>query len=766
MLKSIHHSRGYYLIVLPALLIYFWLGVNTAVSKSITNDEPTHLLRGYSLWTTGDLQYQGAHTPFSHWIIGSLLPTESTLPDLQNLPEWGGDRVQLAREMLFENDTNTALQRVLFLGRTPVILLGLLLGAMVVQWARALAGKQAAWMAAILFAFASNWLGVVSLATTDGPLTVTFLGAVWGMWWWVKRPFRYNWLLAGILFGLALSSKVTALLLLPVSLILLYSQWERGEEWLRPFLRWLSLLPIAFLVLWACYGFEFGSIPGVPVSIPAPTYAANFIKVQTHVEESHLTYLLGNRGQSGWWYYFIVAFFVKTPAVTLILLLIGIAAILWRRDLKQAIFLWLPAGALFAAASLTGLNIGYRHILPVLPFVWLVGVWGIQYKGTKEQRNKEAKSLLCWLSLVFLGWYVIGSLRQHPHHLAYFNDFVGGSANGHVYLSDSNIDWGQDLNLLAEYATKQNEPLWVSYNGVPNISDFDNFYQLAMDEDTGLIANFNSANPVPGRYALSVTHLHGTSLREPDIFDWFRRQTPVDQLGYSILIYDVPADVDGEWIAHCSPALLDAADAEALVNRVGLRHLSFDCSQSWIFPNNGTAGWYVLPTNNDINLPTLSKIPESILVHEPTKSAPAYAIYYWPGDVDLVDELTSLAGMASLADGTELKRPFLINNTLQFLGYQQAGATWLTAWQIESSPNQPLSIMGHLHTSETKFEVADGLGFSSEQWMPKDIIVQQHMYSEEKTAVFMRTGIYNYVSGYQPSLANRADTTFQLKPNE
>ncbi|MCA9924191.1 MAG: hypothetical protein KC421_17565, partial [Anaerolineales bacterium] len=79
-------------IVVVALLLFFWLAVDTAVSKSMTNDEPTHLLRGYALWTTGELQYQGAHTPFSHWVIGSLPATDPSLPDLTTLPTWGGDR--------------------------------------------------------------------------------------------------------------------------------------------------------------------------------------------------------------------------------------------------------------------------------------------------------------------------------------------------------------------------------------------------------------------------------------------------------------------------------------------------------------------------------------------------------------------------------------------------------------------------------------------------------------------------------------------------
>jgi hypothetical protein len=48
----------------------------------------------------------------------------------------------------------------------------------------------------------------------------------------------------------------------------------------------------------------------------------------------------------------------------------------------------------------------------------------------------------------------LGSLQIHsaltsaPHHLAYFNSLAGGPEEGHRYLLDSNLDWGQDLPAL------------------------------------------------------------------------------------------------------------------------------------------------------------------------------------------------------------------------------------------------------------------------------------------------------------------------------
>jgi hypothetical protein len=41
--------------------------------------------------------------------------------------------------------------------------------------------------------------------------------------------------------------------------------------------------------------------------------------------------------------------------------------------------------------------------------------------------------------------------------MSYFNEAVGGPENGHAYLVDSNIDWGQDLFFLRRWLDKHPE---------------------------------------------------------------------------------------------------------------------------------------------------------------------------------------------------------------------------------------------------------------------------------------------------------------------
>jgi hypothetical protein len=315
------------------------------------------------------------------------------------------------------------------------------------------------------------------------------------------------------------------------------------------------MLPIAALVLWAIYRFEVRPVGAISFSLPAATYLDNFARVQGHISGGHRAFLVGDLSQAGWWHYFVVALIIKTPLPILIL---ATTALIGRRrteSWRKEIFLWLPAATLFAIASYTRLNIGYRHILPVLP---LLLVWGACTAPRWWQRP-----ITRVLLLLILAWHVMGTLAQHPDHLAHFNAIIGGSDHGYKYLGDSNLDWGQDLNLLAEYAGQDHdEPVRLAYFGSADLSAY-GLEHLSLLDQEGAAQDFSAANPASGLYAISASHLQGIALSEPDLFDWYRRQEPFKQLGHSILLYRVVEQTSGAWIAHClDPASFDITPSD------------------------------------------------------------------------------------------------------------------------------------------------------------------------------------------------------------
>ncbi len=761
------HPAPLQLCHLAALLIFFALAVNTAVLSSPTVDESVHIFRGRVLWQTGQLRFQAKHAPFTHWLNGSLLFTEPTLPDVTNLPSWSqDDRPTLAREFLWDFEPQPNIERVFLLARLPIIWLGLLLGAVMMRWARPFAGRPGQTAAALLFAFSPNLLAHFSLATTDAPLTAMFVMAVFTWQRYRQRPSFWRWLLAGGTLGLALGSKLTAVLLLPILLILSYTG-RRGQDWRRPGWLWLAVLPLAGLVFWALYGFELRPLPGMPFPVPAATYLASLLKLQGDVSGHYHAYLLGETSLTGWLYYFVVAFLIKTPVPTIILAGTAVYLLIKHKTGRETAVLWLPAVVVFAFASYSRLNIGYRHILPMLPFVQLLAAVAVgrvlgrddrettlfspsfftkmdsRLRGNDNPDSHRRVTLLKlakFIPVLLMGWYIAGGLRQHPHHLAYFNELIGGPRQGYHYLADSNIDWGQSLAFLRDYVNESGvSPVHISYFGSADPEYYGLDAPPLFDGQTGAALDFARVNPADGRYALSVNHVTGQALLEPDMFDWFRRREPDDAVGYSILIYDVAQPASGEWAAICTdpaPMLAETAVTN-LLGKEDWRPVYFDCRTSWVFPNDGAPGWYILPQQDA--WPLAAQFPDAlrqVYAHDASQLEPSYAVWYWDGGTDLA------AWAAGLDGSTALPASF---GAADLTGYFLIGSDWLTIWRVTAESPDVLTVAGHLYAHAPAPAVADGLGFVSRQWQPGDWFVQTHHF--EENGRYLETGLYNYTTG-------------------
>ena len=765
-----------HLLPVACLLIFFALALATAVAKAPTVDEPVHVLRGRALWQTGSMRFQFEHGPLAHWLIGSFFFTEPTLANVTQLPSWSsGDRITVARELLWEGN-HPNLDRTFFLARLPIIFVGLLMGAILARWTRERVGVSerppgfSQFVVMALFAFSPNLLASFTLATTDATLAAAYVAVLFAWWRYRRRPARGRWLFVVATLGLALATKMTALLLLPILLVVGYWQrqpgesvWQRGRWW-QPGLRWLSLLPGAAVILWGVYGFEVGPVAGLAFPVPAATYFNSLSTLLTHVDQGHQSFLLGSRSTDGWWHYFLVALLVKTPVSTLLLLAAAVVLLLRQRRWRSALDLWLPAVTLLGLATYSRLNIGYRHILPLLPFAWLLAAEAIPF----WRKNWISQALL----LLAVGWYVVGSLRQHPHYLAYFNELAGGSTRGYRYLADSNLDWGQDLKLLADFIDQASNDVYYSYFGaaVPAYYGIDG-PPLTARQDEPL--NFAPANPAPGLYALSVSHMQGMGLTDPDTFDWFRRRQPVDNLGYSIFIYEVERSDSGEWVAYCAdPApLLAPAAAAQMLGRDSLRNVYFDCRSSWVIPDDGRPGWYILPQQESQTWFGGRAFPghfHRVFTHTPGLLGPSYDIYYWDGEIKAAETLAGSSDAVSLPGDNSINLPLLVGDTARLLAYRVKEGTWSTIWQVQSATAEPVTVAGHLYTDASSPAVADGLGYTSEQWQPGDVFIQHHTFDSTLSGRFLETGLYNYLTGERLTFAGsgHSGTFIRLWPPE
>jgi len=220
--------------------------------------------------------------------------------------------------------------------------------------------------------------------------------------------------------------------------------------------------------------------------------------------------------------YFLFAFLVKTPIPTLLLLVVALVLQLrmWRMEFLH---LLLPAAWLLGFFSLViGLNLGLRYVLPIYPFLFTAsGIIGQAIEGRRRWQGAAAALLLGTLCSTVL---------SAPRFLSYFNAFVGGPSNGYKYLSDSNVDWGQDLrDLRNTMADLKIDRVYLSYFGLVDPSLYGiQWAPIERKSERGIIA-------------ISVQHLNGISPFGPlpvELIQSLRQLQPIARAGDSILLFD------------------------------------------------------------------------------------------------------------------------------------------------------------------------------------------------------------------------------------
>jgi 4-amino-4-deoxy-L-arabinose transferase-like glycosyltransferase len=532
------------------LLVFFTLALVSARDDSPTMDEQNHMARGLAYLRTGDARLSVEHPPLVNVLSALPLLTQPVRLPTDDWSWEAGEWYRFADQLLWHD--NQDVDRLVFLARFPVMLLALLLGAFLYRTVRHWSGAEAGLLALVLYALDPNILAHARYATTDlGCAAFLFLAGV-ALWKAARSGFGVRWvLLAGGAFGLALSAKLSAaafgLAFGLVALAYLVALWRRNRrDALAAGLRLGLVYPAAaLLVVWAVFGFEWGALPDGGPAVPMPTFWRGVDTMFGFSGGGRPAFLLGHFSTEGFWCYFPIAFAVKTPLPTLLLIIWALGLFVTgtregagSRKWSTAAFWIFPPALYFLISTQSALNLGYRHLLPVLPYLY--AFVASQLSGRLAGRTGPR--------MVFAGlllWLVVANALIFPHYLSYFNEIVGPK-NGYRVLVDSNVDWGQDLKRLKG---------WMDLEGVPRVklawfgSADPAYYGIPYDPLPGLPHHFDlweslpfdPEEPEPGVYAISVSILQELHRRDEDktAFAWFRAREPDDRVGYSILIYKV-----------------------------------------------------------------------------------------------------------------------------------------------------------------------------------------------------------------------------------
>lgn len=233
---------------------------------------------------------------------------------------------------------------------------------------------------------------------------------------------------------------------------------------------------------------------------PFGEYMLGLLMVFQRSSGGNTGYFLGEISSSGWWYYFPIVFLIKEPLPSILLLvfalsfaLVHVSGRMMEKYPKRKMFSEY-LGTNFSEFSMlifiliyvgysmkSPLNIGVRHLMPIFPFLYILGVSGIKswYNKTntknnayeQNQTNKKTSEKIkkCILITALLIWFVFETVNTFPYFLSYFNEIGGGTKYGYQYVTDSNYDWGQDLKRLSKWCDDNKiEKIAVDYFGGGN----------------------------------------------------------------------------------------------------------------------------------------------------------------------------------------------------------------------------------------------------------------------------------------------------------
>jgi hypothetical protein len=257
-------------------------------------------------------------------------------------------------------------------------------------------------------------------------------------------------------------------------------------------------------------------------------------------------YLLGDVYAGSRWFYFPLAWVVKEP-VTLLVAVMGAAVVGWRRGVGKLrreggnyecpLYGWVALGvpplAYLLMAIFGNVNIGLRHVFPVMPFVDVA----VGLAAGQIWMMRRGKVLV----LVFGIALVVETLAAYPDFISYFNVAAGGERGGLALLGDSNLDWGQDLPLLAQWQkANPNVTLYLDYFGTADPAAYGIRY---LNVPGGYVygpAPRIAGAEVGGVAAISATKLQGLFAGDPshDFASRFARQRPFAVLGGTIYLFE------------------------------------------------------------------------------------------------------------------------------------------------------------------------------------------------------------------------------------
>lgn len=514
-------------------VVFVVAGLVQAWTDSPTVDEGVDLAAGLSHWVHHDLRMTPEHPPLPQLLAAA--PALAAQPIVPKGPAWEeGDWFDHTDAVLSANDEAGRLRRVVFLSRLVPLAEAVACGGVIFLLGRRLVGEEAGLLGAGLW-FGPFALGLGHVQSIDVAFTLATLAVSLALMRHSQRPTLARAVVVGVTLALALGTRHTAILLVPVALVAVGVAARGDRE--RLVRQVLVAAAVGYVGLWLLYrGFDLTAPGGAPgarldgivgaasndsllarmvLAVPAPREWQAGFGYLTVTSGARPAYLFGQVWEGTRWWFFPGSLLAKVPLPTLLVLVVGPLA--WRtvdavHRWRAALCVALPAVVLFVFTAVQPLALGLRLALPSLA-LWMVLAGAVARPLLRARPGRWALGLVAVVQVVAL-------LSAAGHALAWTTPPFRPA---YRWVSDSNLDYGQDLWRVRDWARGRNP--WVAVISPRG---------LEVGGDSRPLVGADPAE-VTGWVAVGATAL---TVVNRDELSWLRKYCPVGTLGGgSTLLY-------------------------------------------------------------------------------------------------------------------------------------------------------------------------------------------------------------------------------------
>lgn len=494
--------RSSTLLVLLSLSLHAALLAYSATQHSPTDLEPAFLASGVFNWHFGRFELYRVNPPLPRMVAALPAIFAGCETDWSRFDNHPSSRPEFPVGADFLAVNGPHFQTLLIYGRWMCIPFSLVGGYFAYRWANELYGAGAGFITLTAWIVEPNLLAHAELITADCACWSTGIVASYAFWRWLNNPSWISSSITGFALGVAQLTKFTwlvlygvwpalwflwsvctirpsqaqtvpspqttvshcpkklALMQLGLSFIIAIYVTNLGYAFEGTFTRLGNYTFVSTLLAGSTKpgetGNRFESSPVQSFPVPFPRQYILGIDAQRKDFEKYdaSSYLCGTWKQGGWWHYYIYGLLVKLPCG---IILLFITLTFWRFRNTPSLISILNDATVIAPATVVLVVVSAQlefnhHLRYAYPSV----AFALVACGQLKNWYQRSGVIAVFAGALPLALATISSLLNYPNQLAYFNEFVGGPANGAKHLLGSSLDWGQDL-LIASRAARRAE---------------------------------------------------------------------------------------------------------------------------------------------------------------------------------------------------------------------------------------------------------------------------------------------------------------------